>query len=182
MFSLHLAYRVYGCNITKEFLKKLDPMVSWEMSNMALFYMSCAGGVRSVARRYPINVKWSKPMLRWHKLNTDGSALGNPGLVGGGGIIRDHNGMWVWGFSRAIETASSVEAELWALRDGLKLCISLNLQAVEIDLDAKVVVDWVSGSACSNCSLSSHFGLQVPSQLDSKVDDQALLPGNKSMY
>uniref|UniRef100_A0A7N2LG65 Uncharacterized protein n=1 Tax=Quercus lobata TaxID=97700 RepID=A0A7N2LG65_QUELO len=50
----------------------------------------------SVARRYPINVKWSKPMLRWHKLNTDESALGNPGLVGGGGIIRDHNGMYLF--------------------------------------------------------------------------------------
>lgn len=34
-------------------------------------------------------------------------------LVGGGGIIRDHNGMWVWKFSRAIGTASSVEAKLW---------------------------------------------------------------------
>ena len=30
---------------------------------------------------------------------------------------------------------------LWALRDGINLCISLNLAAVEIELDAKLIVD-----------------------------------------
>ena len=51
------------------------------------------------------------------------------------------NGEWVFGFSRAIGIATSVEAELWSLCDGLKICNSLNLQAVEIGLDAKVVMD-----------------------------------------
>ena len=32
-------------------------------------------------------------------------------------------------------------AELWALRDGIRLCIALNLQAVIFELDAKLVVD-----------------------------------------
>ena len=31
--------------------------------------------------------------------------------------------------------------ELWALRDGINKCIELNLPAVEIELDAKLVVD-----------------------------------------
>lgn len=31
--------------------------------------------------------------------------------------------------------------ELWALRDGINECIELNLPAVEIELDAKLVVD-----------------------------------------
>ena len=51
------------------------------------------------------------------------------------------NGEWVSGFSKAIGIARSVEAELWSLCDGLKIYNSLNLQAVEIGLDAKVVMD-----------------------------------------
>ena len=32
-------------------------------------------------------------------------------------------------------------AELWPLRDGIKMCINLNLANVEIKLDVKLVVD-----------------------------------------
>lgn len=32
-------------------------------------------------------------------LNTYGSSFGNPGRVGGGGVIRDFNGLWLKGFS-----------------------------------------------------------------------------------
>lgn len=31
--------------------------------------------------------------------------------------------------------------ELWAFRDGIRLCISLKLPAVEVELDAKVVIE-----------------------------------------
>ena len=42
--------------------------------------------------RVRIQVKWTPPPLHWFKLNSDGSSLGNPGLAGGGGIIRDNVG------------------------------------------------------------------------------------------
>ena len=41
-------------------------------------------------------------------------------------------------------------AELWALRDIINLCISLNLQAVVIELDAKLVVDLLSKTTRSS--------------------------------
>ena len=50
----------------------------------------------------------------------------------------------VRGYARAIGPTSSVAAELWALRDGISLCISLNLLAVEFEFDAKLVVDLLS--------------------------------------
>jgi len=56
-------------------------------------------------------------------------------------LIRDAHGGWVKGFTCNIGVATSVESELWALRDGLALCLSLNIPAVEIEIDAKVVVD-----------------------------------------
>ena len=66
---------------------------------------------------------------------------GNPGLAGGGGLIRNDKGEWVKGFAHAIRTTTSVAAELWALRDGIRLCIALKLTAVVIELDSKLVVD-----------------------------------------
>lgn len=45
---------------------------------------------------------------------------------------------------------SPVDEKLWAFRDGLRLCISLNLLAVEIELDAKVVLGWITKEFNSN--------------------------------
>lgn len=56
-------------------------------------------------------------------------------------MIRNENGEWVKGFARVIRIATSVAAELWALRDGNRLCISLKIPAIVIELDAKLVVD-----------------------------------------
>ena len=75
------------------------------------------------------------------KLNTDGSALGNPGLASAGGLIRDSNGIWVRGFSWIIGTTNSFVAELWGLRDGLELARKLDIAKLIVEVDAKAVVD-----------------------------------------
>lgn len=77
----------------------------------------------------------------WFKLNTNGPSLGNPCLAGGGGLIWNEKGEWVKGYARAIGTTTSVAAKLWALRDGIRLCIALKLPAVIIELDSKLAVE-----------------------------------------
>ena len=79
----------------------------------------------------------------WFKLNQDGSSWGNPSLAGGGGLIQNEKGEWVKRYARAIGITTSVAVELWTSRDGIRLCIALKLPAVEIELDAKVVIDLV---------------------------------------
>nr|POE67414.1 putative ribonuclease h protein [Quercus suber] len=96
-----------------------------------------------------------KPSVNWSKLNTDGSAQGNPGLTRGGGIIRDSHGNWISGFARAIGIASSLAAELWAVRDGLQLCSTLALEAVEVECDALVAVSLLSQANRTNSEFSS---------------------------
>ncbi|KAK9983649.1 hypothetical protein SO802_033174 [Lithocarpus litseifolius] len=61
--------------------------------------------------------------------------------AGGGELIRDSSGAWVSGCARAIGHTTSVVAKLWALRDGINLCIELNLTNVLIKFDMKLVVD-----------------------------------------
>ena len=44
---------------------------------------------RPGGHRTTIKINWHRPSENWVKLNTDGSSIGNPDLVGGGGLI--HN-------------------------------------------------------------------------------------------
>jgi ribonuclease HI len=103
----------------------------------------------------PIWVRWTPPIPGWIKLNTDGSSNGNLGPVGGGGVICDHEGNWLRGFARHIGSASSVVAELWALRDGLSLVIDMDFLIVLIEIDAFIVVSFLSTNAPRHPCLSS---------------------------
>ena len=84
-------------------------------------------------------VSWHASPFGWVKINTDDSSLGNPGPAGAGGLIRDHNGSWICGFSQNVGFASSVLAEHWALKDGLSLVTSVGFSNVLIKLDAPVI-------------------------------------------
>ena len=124
-------------------------------------YYYCAGSIKKRMATRTVKVSWTKPASYWFKLNTDGFSLGNPGRARGGGLARNDREMWIASFTRNIGKATSVEAELWALRDGFFLCKTLNLEAIEIELDAKVVFDWVGGILCSN---SAHAALILDSR------------------
>ncbi|KAK9987091.1 hypothetical protein SO802_032042 [Lithocarpus litseifolius] len=76
-------------------------------------------------------------------------------MAGGGGLLRNEDGRWKVGFARKIGITSSFLAELWALRDGLSLCVSRNFAAVEVELDAKSIVDAMVNPKYSNILASS---------------------------
>ena len=64
------------------------------------------------------------------KLNTDGSAMGNPGIVDAGGILRDHSGGWISGFSLNLGLASNNMAELAAIRHGLEMTWNMGFKFI----------------------------------------------------
>ena len=74
-------------------------------------------------------------------MNTDGSAIENPGIAGCGGILRDEHGHLIKGFTRKIGITNSFVTELQGLRDGLLICSSCSFDCVEIELDAKAIID-----------------------------------------
>ena len=81
--------------------------------------------------------------------------FGNPGLAGGGGVIRNHLGDWVGGFSRAIGVTTSVQAELRALKNGLNLAIDLGILNLEIEMDSLVAVECVNSISTPNVFFST---------------------------
>lgn len=54
------------------------------------------------------------------------------------------------GFARNIGISSSFIAKLWALRDGLLICVHRNFYVVEVEVDARAVIDVLFASKCTN--------------------------------
>ncbi|XP_075655213.1 uncharacterized protein LOC142625441 [Castanea sativa] len=97
-----------------------------------------------------VQIRWEIPQAGWACLNTDEATIGNPGRAWCGGLIRNKHGEWLGGFSRSIGCSNSFMVELWGLRDGLILCNEMHLNVVDIQLDAKAVVQLLSNSSSAN--------------------------------
>ncbi|XP_030964717.1 uncharacterized protein LOC115985976 [Quercus lobata] len=54
-----------------------------------------------------------------------------------------------------IGITSSFIAELWALRDGLMLCVDRNFPAVVVEMDAKVIIEVLNNPNNTNLIISS---------------------------
>ena len=89
--------------------------------------------------------------IGWFKLNTDGSSIQHRGLAGGGGLIRDAFENWVIGFSSRFDFASSIIAELSALRHGLVMAKNIGV----VELDAKIAVNLVTNMSKTKKSMKS---------------------------
>lgn len=59
------------------------------------------------------------------------------------------------GICKVFCVSSSFAIELWALREGLALCVELSTQAMEVELDASATISLVASNINSNRDLSS---------------------------
>ncbi|KAL0008432.1 hypothetical protein SO802_009934 [Lithocarpus litseifolius] len=59
------------------------------------------------------------------------------------------------GICKSFCVSSSFIAELWALREGLDLCVELWAQVVEVEFDASATISLVASNINSNGDLSS---------------------------
>ncbi|MCI45257.1 ribonuclease H protein, partial [Trifolium medium] len=60
----------------------------------------------------PRRVSWYRPAEGIVCLNVDGSLLGSSGTAGYGGLLRDHNGDFIWGFYGTAAVNNILYAEL----------------------------------------------------------------------
>ena len=77
-------------------------------------------------------------------LNNDGSTLGNPGIAGAGGILRDHLVQWISGFSLQVGLATNNMTELVAVGQGLAMAWIMGFKYIQLELDSKVVLTWLT--------------------------------------
>ncbi|KAL3497770.1 hypothetical protein ACH5RR_040502 [Cinchona calisaya] len=102
-------------------------------------------------------IGWEPPDGAFWKLNTNSSFLGNPSLVGAGGVLRNHNGDWIAGFSRHISIATNNLAEAWGLRDGLQMALNKRCSCIIIEIDSPLILNPLNKSSIANRSPFSHF-------------------------
>ncbi|KAG6673010.1 hypothetical protein I3842_16G088800 [Carya illinoinensis] len=134
--------------------------LSWTCGDWCWHWMRILAVDAQLLRRLEISVveprkkevqvlRWSRPRLGRWKLNLDGSYFRNPGPAGGGGILRDVGGSFIFGFSKFFGTCSNKEAELRAVVEGIKICKQMGYNHIDIECDSVVVVDWITSRKCS---------------------------------
>lgn len=75
-----------------------------------------------------------------HSMFFDGALKGNPGAVGGGGVLLNPTGSITLSFSWGLGQDSNNRAEALALWQGLKLALSKNLKSLVLFGDSRIIV------------------------------------------
>ncbi|KAI3890630.1 hypothetical protein MKW92_050290 [Papaver armeniacum] len=91
-----------------------------------------------------IKVKWERPDIGWIKLNFDGSMKHKSGLGSIGGVVRNHKGDFLLGYSEPIGKTTSTMAEITALRRGLDLALENGLYNVWFEGDEKRLLEIIA--------------------------------------
>ncbi|XP_059441991.1 uncharacterized protein LOC132174335 [Corylus avellana] len=89
----------------------------------------------------PTQCNWKNPPIGWFKANWDAGVNQHSGRVGLGVVIRDHQGkMWVAKSMTRLGFLDPTLAETMVVR----LCTKMGMKQVQLEGDAKVVVDAVN--------------------------------------
>lgn len=108
----------------------------------------------SISTQHSIGMAWIPPPRGKLKLNFDGLAIGNPGLTGFGGIIRDENGQVVLAMCGPLGEEDSTKAELLSLLYGLREVERLEWHGCLVEGGSKVVspghLVYVRGIGCGS--------------------------------
>ena len=117
--------------------------------NAAIEYHFLAGPVHHSHPKLPQFIRWQFPSDPFIKLNTDGSAIRNPGLAGAGGLLRNSSGEWISGFSLHLGITSNNMAELAAVCQGLILAWDMGIKVIHLELDSMTIPTWLTATSDS---------------------------------
>ncbi|XP_055806888.1 uncharacterized protein LOC129875623 [Solanum dulcamara] len=79
---------------------------------------------------------WLKPVALKVKLNTDGSSLGNPRNIGGGGLLRNAHGDLIFAYATPLGVGTNNQVEIKAAIFGLSWCLHLGYSQVNLEVDS----------------------------------------------
>ncbi|XP_055826390.1 uncharacterized protein LOC129894767 [Solanum dulcamara] len=129
-------------SITKDLymlISTVYPYIKWPKSwnDLVLMVENCQHDTKV------IKVVWIRPPPSIVKLNTDGSALDNPGKIGAGGILRDHKGNLIYAFATPLGHGTNNQAEVQAATMGILWCLQHGYSRVVLEVDSKLLTMWL---------------------------------------
>ncbi|KAK9025445.1 hypothetical protein V6N11_038312 [Hibiscus sabdariffa] len=86
---------------------------------------------------------WQHPEPGWLCLNVDRSVSSSSGCASIGGLLRDHLGNWIFGFTKSIGKSNILQTELWAIYIGLQLAWSHGAEVLQIQSDSKQAIQLI---------------------------------------
>jgi ribonuclease HI len=95
-------------------------------------------------------VIWHPPLLDWYKCNIDGASCGNPGNASCGGIFRNYEADFVYGFAEPLGINNAYVAELCGA-----------MRAIEIAFDKQWTRLWIETDSLSVVSTFNRSDRQV---------------------
>ena len=129
-----------------------------------------------------IQVAREKPQIGWTKLNFDGSCKCSTGRASIGGVIRDHNAVFLLGYAESIGHTTSTIAEMAALRRGLELILENGWSQVWLEGDLQSLVEIImQGRRVRSAEAQkqvSHIKLLIP-ELDNFLITHIYREGNR---
>ena len=111
--------------------------------NAATEYYFLAGPVHHSRVKIPQFIRWQFPPNPFIKLNTDGSAIGNSGLAGARGLLRNSSSEWISGFSLHLGLTSNNMTELATVYQGLILAWDMGFKFIHLELDSMTIFTWL---------------------------------------
>lgn len=75
------------------------------------------------------------------------SLLNNPGKIGGGGILRYHQGNVIYAFTTPFGFGTNKQAKIQAANHGLHWCIQHGYKKIHLEVDSELVIKCLSNQA-----------------------------------
>ncbi|KAK2641018.1 hypothetical protein Ddye_022781 [Dipteronia dyeriana] len=102
------------------------------------------------------SMDWAPPFRHDMSFNVDGSARGDPGATGIGGVLRDYSGKVLCLFSYCVEISDATSAEILAIHKACQLVFDNQIfgnRNITIFSYSKSVVSWCNGEDFGNLRL-----------------------------
>ncbi|KAJ1432360.1 Ribonuclease H domain [Sesbania bispinosa] len=88
----------------------------------------------------PRLVRWNPPDVGYIKVNVDGSCNTSSGFCGAGGLLHGCDSQWLAGFSMNLGKVGVLAAELYAIRQGLMICLDMGFNYIWCESDSKEAI------------------------------------------
>ncbi|GFY91786.1 hypothetical protein Acr_08g0001820 [Actinidia rufa] len=120
--------------------------------------------------------------MGWTKLNFDGSCK-ETGQGSIGGVLRNHNAEFLFGYAESIGKTTSNIAELAALRRGIELVLENGWNDVWLEGDSKALVEIIAQRRLVKCAVAQghirHINLMIP-ELNNCIVTHIYREGNRA--